>query len=463
MLSPRGERELSKIAAVTAYDQFNIEIPEEFPEKGVSARAAKLIVNSETWTDANPELNLSSFVTTYVEPELRDIYLEHAHKNFADPDMYPHTTLTEAKIVHWLHDLWHGPKGVEAYGSATIGSSEACMIGGLAHKWNWRNARERAGKDASRPNLVTGGNVQIVWKKYMRYFDVEPRIVPLKRGDYRLTPERLAEFVDENTTCVVAIAGQTFTGEDDDIQGIHDWLDDYERRTGVSIPMHIDAASGGFVNPFLYPDYAWDFRFPRVKSINTSGHKFGLVYPGLGWIVFRERAVFPEELVFYVNYLGGEAPTATLNFSKGASTVLMQYYQMLRLGRDGYTRIMQHALDNAIFLRERLLKTGKFELLNKTQRIPVVALSLKPEIKGYNEFDISNKVRERGWVVSAYTMPPDAQEVRTLRVVVRPHLNHDCVNILANDLESAIAYLETHGGNATPPVLHDHSKRSIKC
>jgi glutamate decarboxylase len=256
----------------TPYDQFNFEIPPRFPEQGISAAAANAIVNSETWTDANPMLNLSSFVTTYCEPEAKDIYDRHMFRNFADPDMYPHTTETEFQCVQWLHGLWNGPKKAEPYGSATIGSSEACMLGGLAHKWNWREARKKAGKDFSRPNMVTGGNVQVVWKKFLRYFDVEPRIVPLKPGNYRLTAEHLDQYVDENTICVVAIAGQTFTGEDDDIQEIHDWLDDYEKKTGVSIPMHIDGASGGFVNPFLYPDYKWDFRLPRVQSINASGH-----------------------------------------------------------------------------------------------------------------------------------------------------------------------------------------------
>lgn len=445
------------------YEQANREIPFTFPQRGMSARAAKTLIDSETWTDANPELNLSSFVTTYVEDELRQVYLDHAHKNFADPDMYPHTAATEQKVVRWLHDLWNGPKDAEAYGSATIGSSEACMLGGLAHKWNWRQRRQEAGKDASRPNMVTGGNVQIVWKKFLKYFEVEPRIVPLKPGNYRLTAEHLDEYVDENTICVVAIAGQTFTGEDDDIQEIHDWLDDYEKRTGISIPMHIDGASGAFVNPFLFPDYRWDFRLPRVQSINTSGHKFGLVYPGIGWVVFRDRKVFNDELVFYVNYLGGEAPTATLNFSKGSSTVLMQYYQLLRLGYEGYKSVMTHTLENAVFLRERLLKTGKFEVMNKTQRIPVVALSLNQDIKKYNEFDISNKVRERGWVLSAYTMPPNAQEIRSLRIVVRPHLNRNTVEILADDIENALKYLETHGGNATPPELHGYHKSQAKC
>ena len=445
----------------TPYDQFNIEIPQKFPKEGISAAAANAIVNSETWTDANPMLNLSSFVTTYCEPEAKDIYDRHMYRNFADPDMYPHAgdgvqmRSMAARPVEWSKDT-------EPYGAATIGSSEAsCWRPGP--QMELARGSTKAGKDASRPNMVTGGNVQIVWKKFLRYFDVEPRIVPLKIGNYRLTAEYLDKYVDENTICVVAIAGQTFTGEDDEIQEIHDWLDDYEKKTGVSIPMHIDGASGAFVNPFLYPDYKWDFRLPRVQSINASGHKYGLVPPGLGWVVFKDRKVFNEDLVFYVNYLGGEAPTATLNFSKGSSTVLMQYYMFLRLGRDGYTRVMRYALDHAVYLRDRLTKTGKFQIMNKTQRIPVVALTLDKSVKRYNEFDISNKVRERGWILSAYSMPPDAQEINSLRIVVRPHLNQDVTEILARDIEAACEYLEQHGGTAAPPKLHDAHKTSAKC
>lgn len=445
----------------TPFDLFNEEIDHQhFPEQGMSPRAAEAIVNSECWTDANPMLNLSSFVTTFIEPEACDLMTRHASSNFADPDMYPHTKAAEVHCVRWLHDLWNGPRDTEPYGAATIGSSEACMLAGLAHKWNWREARRKAGKDASSPNMVTGGNVQIVWKKFMRYFDVEPRIVPLKVGDYRLTAERLEQYVDENTICVVAIAGQTFTGEDDDIQQVHDWLDAYEKKTGVSIPMHIDGASGGFVNPFLYPDYKWDFRLPRVQSINASGHKYGLVPPGLGWVVFRDRSVFNEDLVFYVNYLGGEAPTATLNFSKSSATVLVQYYQFLRLGREGYRRIMSQTLENAEFLRDTITKSGRFDVMNKTQRIPVVALTLNGSVKRYNEFDVSAKVRERGWVLSAYSMPPDAQSVNSLRIVVRPHINRNLAEILAADIEAACRYLEEYGGTARPPKLHDHSKIS---
>jgi glutamate decarboxylase len=447
------------------YDEYNTVISKDtFPASGMHARAAQGIVNSFAWTDANPELNLSSFVTTWAEPEAIEVARTHMYKNYIDHDMYPQVYVMEQLMVNWLHDLWNGPKDAKPYGAATIGSSEACMLAGLAHKWNWREARSKAGKSTDKPNMVTGGNVQIVWKKFMRYFDVEPRIVPLKPGDYRLTAEHLDKYVDENTICVVAIAGQTFTGEDDDFQGIHDWLDNYEKKTGISIPMHVDGASGGFVNPFLYPDYKWDFRLERVKSINASGHKFGLVPPGLGWVVFKDRKIFNEDLVFYVNYLGGEMPTATLNFSRGTSAIAVQQYMMLRLGREGYTRIMRHTLDNAIYLRQRLVESGYFLIMNETQRIPVVALTLnKEKAKNFNEFDISGKVRERGWVLSAYAMPPDAQEINSLRIVVRPHLNHTLMDTLAADIIKACQYLEEHGGTATPPQLHNAHKAAPKC
>jgi glutamate decarboxylase len=445
-------------------DQFNLEVPEDFPEFSLNPRSAQNIVNGETLTDANPMQNLSSFLTTFTEPEEVEVAKANIMKNYIDHDMYPQVFAMEAKMVKWLHGLWNGPKNVEIYGTATVGSSEACMLGGLAHKWNWRQARQKAGKDASKPNMVTGGNVQVVWKKFLRYFDVEPRIAPLEPGNYRLTTKHLDKLVDENTICVVAIAGQTFTGEDDDFEEIQDWLDAYEKRTGINIPMHIDAASGGFVNPFLYPDYKWDFRLPRVKSISASGHKYGLVPPGLGWVIFRERSVFNEDLVFYVNYLGGEQPTATLNFSRNAFQIAVQYYLFLRLGREGYASIMRHAVNNAERLREKLVESGYFEIMNKTQRIPVVALTLKPQFKNFTEFDVSAKVRERGWVLSAYSMPPNAESVRSLRVVVRPHLNTDVIDILANDIIKACQFLEANGGNVKPPKLHPaHQSTPTKC
>jgi glutamate decarboxylase len=449
---------------LTPYEQFQLAVPEKkFPADGVTPRAAQALVNTEAMTDASPYLNLSSFVTTFAEPEMLNVINSNYLKNYIDHDMYPQVFAMETRMVAWLHDLWNGPKDVEPYGTATVGSSEACMLAGLAHKWNWRRAREQAGKDGTKPNMVTGGNVQIVWKKFLKYFDVEPRIAPLEVGNYRFTTKHLERLVDENTICVVAIAGQTLTGEDDDIQQIHEWLDLYEKRTGVSIPMHIDGASGGFVNPFLYPDYKWDFRLPRVQSINASGHKYGLVPPGLGWIVFRERKIFNEELVFYVNYLGGEMPTATLNFSRNAMQIAAQYYQFLRLGFEGYKRVMRLTLDNATHLRELLVASGYFDILNETQRIPVVALTLNKKFKNFSEFDVSAKVRERGWVIAAYSMPPDAQSVVCLRIVVRPHLNHNVIEVLADDIIKACKFLEKNGGNMKPPALHPASKTSPKC
>ncbi len=448
-----------------AWNMFNEDLPDDtFPQKGVDARAAEAIVNSETWTDAQPMMNLSSFVTTFTEPESEKVAHTHFLKNHIDHDMYPQMFAIENRMVRWLHQLWHGPADATPYGTATVGSSEACMLAGLAHKWNWRQKREKEGKDTSKPNLVTGGNVQIVWKKFMRYFDVEPRIVPLKPGQYCLNADELADYVDENTIAVVAIAGQTFTGEDDDFDAIQTWLDDYQKRTGHDVPMHIDGASGAFVNPFVYPDYEWDFRLPRVKSINASGHKFGLVPPGLGWVVFRDDTVFNKDLIFYVNYLGGEMPTATLNFSRNAFQVAYQYYTFVRLGFEGYKEIMTQTVKNSQLLRDLLVDSGYFEIMNETQRIPVVALTLKDEYTNFNEFDVSSKVRERGWVLSAYTMPPNATEVRSLRVVVRPHLNHMVIKGLAQDIINACKWLETHGGNVTPPELHDaHTHAPSKC
>ena len=450
---------------LTVWDLLNEEIPRDrFPESGLPARVAKAIVSAESWTDANPVMNLSSFVTTFTEPEAEQIAHENILKNYVDHDMYPQLFAMEQRMVKWLHQLWNGPKDAEAFGVATVGSSEACMLAGLAHKWNWREARTKAGKDGTRPNMVTGGNVQIVWKKFLRYFDVEPRIAPLEVGNYRLTTKHLDELVDENTIAVVAIAGQTFTGEDDDFREIHDWLDAYEKRTGHSVPMHIDGASGAFVNPFLYPDDEWDFRLPRVQSINASGHKFGLVPPGLGWVIFRDRKVFNDELMFYVNYLGGEMPTATLNFSRNAFQIAYQYYVFLRLGFDGFARIMQQAVKNAELLRKVLLDSGFFTIMNATQRIPVVAVTLKPEFQNFNEYDVSAQVRERGWVISAYSMPPNAQQVNSLRVVVRPHLNRDAIEILGNDIIAACQWLHENGGNRKPPALHaSHQSSPSKC
>jgi glutamate decarboxylase len=427
---------------------FTQSVPKyELPEAGMPAASAYELVHDETAMDCNPQLNLSSFVTTWMEPEAEKLIAENIHKNFIDHAMYPQSQNIHERCINMLARLFNSPEDVETLGSATIGSSEAVMLAGLAHKWNWRKKREAAGLSTDKPNMVFGYDVQICWEKFARFFDVEMRMVPLREDDFTLDPEGVRGMVDENTICVTSILGTTFTGENDPIHEITKVLDEVQVQHGWDIPIHVDAASGGFIVPFIQPDFIWDFRLPRVQSINVSGHKYGLVYPGIGWVLFREKSIFPEDLIFYVNYLGGEMPTMTLNFSRGTSMVLAQYYNFIRLGKEGYTRIARNCTDNAVWLAETLEKSGKFTIMNRDKMgIPVVALQLSNDISSYNVFDISSRVRQRGWVLSAYTLPPNAENIAMLRIVVRENLSRDMCEILVQDILDACNFFETHGG-----------------
>ena len=296
--------------------------------------------------------NLATFVTTWMEPEAQRIIAENLHRNFIDHAEYPQTAEIEQRCIRMLADLFHAPG--ETTGARTQGSSEAIMLGALSLKWKWRQRREAAGKDTSRPNLVFGGDVHVVWEKFCRYFDVEPRIIPLQPDKYTIGPEDVEPHVDENTIGVAAVLGTTFTGHADDIAGDQRPAGPAKDERGLDVPLHVDAASGGFVWPFLYPDSEWDFRLEQVRSINVSGHKFGLVYPGIGWLVFREKSDLAEDLVFYENYLGKTDATFTLNFSTGSAMVLAQYYNFVRFGHDGYRYIMETMQANARALAERI-------------------------------------------------------------------------------------------------------------
>jgi glutamate decarboxylase len=329
------------------------------------------------------------------------------------------------------------------------------MLGGLAMKWTWRQRRQRAGLPAESPNIVMGENVQVVWEKFARYFDVEPRFIPVKKGRYITTPEDIARTVNENTIGVCAILGSTFTGEFEPVEEINEALGQVEAEKGWEIPIHVDAASGGFVAPFLYPHLKWDFRLSRVVSINVSGHKYGLVYPGLGWIVWRDHAALPEELIFHVNYLGGDLPTFTLNFSRPASPVVAQYYNFLRLGREGYTRIMENLKSVADYLAEQIAATGVCEVLGSRQALPLVAFTVH-EDAGFTVFQLSDKLREHGWFLPAYTMPKDATDVAVMRIVARENLSRDLAESLVGDITRAIAAL-----SAGKPAAH-HPKHVRK-
>jgi glutamate decarboxylase len=366
-------------------------------------------------------------------------------KNMIDKDEYPATAAIEQRCVCMVADLFHA-EGLRdddphsATGVSTIGSSEAVMLGGLALKWRWR---QRGGKDwkGRTPNLVMGSNVQVVWEKFCRYFDVEPRYLPMEKGRYVITPEQVVEAVDENTIGVVAILGTTYTGELEPVAEICAALDRLAAGGGVDVPVHVDAASGGFVVPFLHPDLAWDFRLPRVVSINVSGHKYGLTYPGIGFVVWRSREYLPEDLVFRVNYLGGDMPTFTLNFSRPGNQVVGQYYNFLRLGREGYTQVMRSLSHTARWLGHQLAAGEHFELISDGSAIPVLAFKLAGD-RGYTEFDVSHELRTFGWQVPAYTMPDNATEVSVLRIVVREGLSADLARALHDDMVTALGNLD---------------------
>ncbi|HKJ35098.1 MAG TPA: glutamate decarboxylase [Solirubrobacterales bacterium] len=415
------------------------------PDHGMPAVDAMRLIGEELVLDGVPERNLATFVTTWMEPEAQRVIHENLHRNFIDHAEYPRTAEIEKRCIRMLADLFNAPG--ETTGARTQGSSEAIMLGALSLKWKWRQRREKAGADATRPNMVFGGDVHVVWEKFCRYFDVEPRIVPLQPDKYTIGAEDVQPHVDENTIGVAAVLGTTFTGHADEIEDINKLLVDLKNDKGLDVPLHIDAASGGFVWPFVYPDREWDFRLEQVRSINVSGHKFGLVYPGIGWLIFREESDLAEDLVFYENYLGKRDATFTLNFSTGSAMVLAQYYNFVRFGHEGYRYVMEVMNENAKLLAERLKGIGLFNLVGEgEEQLPLAAFNLAEE-QNYDEFDIAWQVAaERNWMLPAYTMPPNAEKVNMLRALVKLNFSHTLVNTLADDIAEACETLKKKGG-----------------
>jgi len=434
----------------------------QIPPEPMSPDLALQLVRDELILDGNARLNLATFVTTWMEPQAELLMADCYSKNMIDKDEYPQTAELERRCVNILAHLWHAPtaapviagddgqeSGGSATGCSTTGSSEACMLGGLALLWRWR---ARRGEDAAvaKPNLVMGANVQVCWEKFCRYWQVEPRLVPMEPGRLHLTGPQAAARADENTIGVVAVLGSTMDGSYEPVPEIAAALDALGRETGLDIPIHVDGASGGFVAPFLAPDLEWDFRQPRVASINTSGHKFGLVYPGVGWIVWRDAAALPDDLVFNVNYLGGEMPTFALNFSRPGGQVAAQYYNFLRLGFDGYRQIQQTCQDVAKYLAAEISAIGPFELLSDGTDLPVLAFRLTDaQAAGYTVFDLSERLRQRGWLVPAYTFPENMQDVAVLRIVVRNGFSKDLAGLLISDLRAQVQAL---AAAPQPPV-----------
>ncbi len=412
------------------------------PHDEMRADVAYQIVHDELMLDGNARLNLATFVTTYMDPYADRLMAETFDKNMIDKDEYPQTAAMEMRCVNMLSQLFHAPDPTKATGCSTTGSSEAAMLGGLALKRRWQQRRRAEGKPTDRPNLVTGINVQVCWDKFANYWDVEMRLVPMEGERYHLSPEEAVKLCDENTIAVVVVMGSTFDGSYEDVKKTAGLLDDLQERTGLDIPIHVDGASGGFVAPFLDPDLEWDFRVPRVQSINVSGHKYGLVYPGVGWAIWRDAEALPEDLIFWVNYLGDEMPTFALNFSRPGSQVVAQYYTFLRLGFEGFKRVQSFARDVATYTSAAIAEMGPFELLTRGDELPVFAVKLKDEVENYTVFDVSAGLRERGWQVPAYTFPKNREDLAALRVVVRRGFTLDVADMLLDDLRKVVARLE---------------------
>jgi glutamate decarboxylase len=414
----------------------------ELPEGELPPDVAFQIIHDELMLDGNARLNVATFVTTWMEQQAKQLMAECFDKNMIDKDEYPQTAEIETRCVNMLGRLWHAPDADEATGCSTTGSSEAAMLGGLALKRRWQHKRKNAGKPADKPNLVMGINVQVCWEKFANYWDVEMRLVPMEGDRFHLSAEEAVKLCDENTIGVVAILGSTFDGSYEPVEEICNALDSFQSETGIDVPVHVDGASGAFVAPFVDPDLAWDFRLPRVASINVSGHKYGLVYPGVGWVLWRDSASLPEDLIFWVNYLGDNMPTFALNFSRPGAQVAAQYYNFLRLGFEGYRRVQGYAREVAIGLSATIAELGPFELITRGDELPVFAFTLRDEIENYTVFDVSNALRERGWQVPAYTFPKNREDLAALRVVVRRGFSHDLADLLVSDIERQLPRLE---------------------
>ncbi|HEY1687965.1 MAG TPA: glutamate decarboxylase [Solirubrobacteraceae bacterium] len=419
------------------------------PRQGMNAEAAYRLVHDELNLDGNPALNLASFVTSWMEPEADRLATETLNKNLIDQDEYPQTEAIHQRVVSMIGRLFHAPTGATPTGTATIGSSEAIMLGMLAHKRKWQRQREQEGKDTAKPNLVIGADVHTCWEKFANYFEVEARIVPMTEDRYVIGPDEVEPLIDERTIAVAGVLGTTFTGQMDDLRGINDLIAKIDAEQGLHIPLHIDAASGGFIAPFSEPDLEWDFRLPQVSSINVSNHKFGLVYPGMGTVIFRDRSDLPEELVFHINYLGGDMPNYSLNFSRASNSVVLQYFNFLRLGHEGYARIVTSVLENAHALATNLEKVEGLTVMNDGSRFPIVALRAEDPDK-IDLAAVSHILRERGWIVPSYTLPPNAERITVLRMVVRESFSRDMVDLLVHDIRGALARLRRGSIDAHP-------------
>jgi len=419
----------------------------EFPKLEMLPMEAFQAIADELLLDGNARQNLATFCQTWEEPEVHKLMDIAIDKNLIDKDEYPQTAELERRCVHMLADLWNAPSEAEAVGCSAIGSSEACMLGGMAAKWRWRAKRQAEGKPTDKPNMVCGP-VQVVWHKFARYWEVEMREIPMSPGKYCMDVEQMLERVDENTILVVPTFGVTYTGSYEPVLELANALDELQEKTGLDVDIHVDGASGAFLAPFCAPDVLWDFRVPRVKSISTSGHKFGLAPLGVGWVLWRDASELPDDLIFHVTYLGGDMPVFQINFSRPAGQVVAQYYDFVRLGRDGYRHVHDACYKTGQVLAEAIVKLGPFELLcdaDPQKGIPSVAWRIKEgEDPGYTLYDLADRLRAKGWQVPAYPLTGAVSDISVQRILVRQGVSRDLSTLLLEDLRESIAHFDRH-------------------
>ncbi|HHQ4187828.1 TPA: glutamate decarboxylase [Clostridium perfringens] len=422
--------------------ESNESIPKyELAKKSIAPQVAYRLIKDDLLDEGNARQNLCTFCQTYMDDDAVKLMAETLEKNAIDKSEYPQTTDLENRCVNILADLWHAPKDESFMGTSTVGSSEACMLGGMAMKFRWRNRAKALGMDVTsrKPNLVISSGYQVCWEKFCVYWDIEMRLVPMDEEHMSINVDKVLDYVDDYTIGVVGILGITYTGKYDDIKALDKKLEEYNKTAKLTVPMHIDAASGGMFAPFIEPELEWDFKLKNVVSISTSGHKYGLVYPGIGWVLWRDKEYLPQELVFDVSYLGGKIPTMAINFSRSASQIIGQYYNFLRYGFEGYRQIHQRTKDVAMFLASELEKTGLFQIYNNGENLPIVCYKLRDDVNvDWTLYDLADRLLMKGWQVPAYPLPADLQDTIIQRIVCRADLSHNLAELYLRDLKAAI-------------------------
>lgn len=419
---------------------------ERIPQHRTRAEIAYQMVKDETFPQTQPRLNLATFVTTYMDDYGTKLMNEAVGINYIDETEYPRVAVMCGRCINMVANMWNTPEKRDwKTGAVGIGSSEACMLGGVAAWLRWRERRKAEGKPYDKPNLVMSTAYQVVWEKFCQLWQIEMRTVPITHDHPTLDIDAALNMCDENTICIVPIMGVTWTGMNDDVEALNTALDEYNGRTGYNIPIHIDAASGGFILPFLYPEKKWDFRLKWVYSISTSGHKYGLVYPGLGWVVWKDKKYLPKDMSFSVNYLGASISQVGLNFSRPAAQILAQYYNFIHLGVEGYTEIHSNSMDIAKYCHKAIGKMPCFKNYSETLENPLFIWTMDPDYeKGakWTLFDLQDKLMQSGWMVPAYTMPKDIEDMVVMRIVVRQGMSRDMADMLIEDITNAVAELE---------------------